>query len=141
MKKITILIYAIAIGFCFTLNSFAAHLNFTSYLTGDQETPVVVTNAKGTASYTMTNAGGLRYSVTVNGLSGPITASHFHLGSLKQNGPVIYNITSSFTGNTAMGTIAGPLPDSIVAAFMTGRVYINVHTAANPGGEIKVRLA
>ena len=141
MKKITILIYAIAIGFCFTLNSFAAHLNFTSYLTGDQETPVVVTNAKGTASYTMTNAGGLRYSVTVNGLSGPITASHFHLGSLKQNGPVIYNITSSFTGNTAMGTIAGPLPDSIVAAFMTGRVYINVHTAANPGGEIRGQVS
>ena len=137
MKKFQLFMFSVVLTFCFTLNTFAAHLNFTSYLTGEQETPVVMTTAKGTGTFTLTPAGGLRYSVTVNGLSGIITAAHFHMGSLKMNGPVVYDITGSFTGTTATGTISAPLPDSIIAALFTGRMYVNVHTASNPGGEIR----
>lgn len=121
----------------FTHIAYSAHLNFTAYLTGDQEASSVTTNAKGTAALTLTGSGGLRYSITVSGLSGLITGAHIHLGSTKVNGPVIFDLSTSFSGTTAYGTIAGPLPDSIVAALMTGRMYINVHTAANPNGEIR----
>jgi len=139
MYKTKLFLFIVALLICVTGNSFAAHLNFTSYLTGEQESPSVITNAKGTGTYTLT-AGGLRYTITVNGLSGPIVAAHFHIGTAKVNGPVVYNITGSFIGNTAAGTIAGPLPDSIIAFLMTGKIYVNVHTAANPGGEIRSQV-
>lgn len=135
MRKLLLL--PIFLFFFFSHITQSAHLNFTAYLTGDQESTPVSTGAKGTATLTLTGSGGLRYSITVNGLSGPIIGAHIHLGSTRVNGPVIFDLGSSFSGTTAYGTIAGPLPDSIVAALMTGRMYINVHTAANPNGEIR----
>jgi Cu/Zn superoxide dismutase len=114
--------------------AFGAHTNFKATLNGIQEVPPVTTTASGTGAFTMTNAGGLLYTITVNGLSGAITAAHFHLGAAGTAGPVIQAIT--FSGTTAVGTWA-PLADSIVAALYAGRIYVNVHTAANPGGEIR----
>ena len=137
MKKINRFLFTALLTFILFANSFAAHSNFTAYFTGDQQTPVVVTGAKGTGTFTLTGAGGLRYSITVNGLSGPVAAAHFHLGSLKVNGPVIFDITSSFIGTTATGIIAAPLADTIIAALLSNKMYVNVHTAANPGGEIR----
>jgi len=119
----------------------AAHTNFRANLTGAQEVPAVVTNATGTAVLTLTPAGGLSFIVTVNGLSGPITGAHFHLGAAGTNGNVVFDITSRFTGTSATGTWRSTdtpaLADSIIAAFLAGRIYVNVHTAANPGGEIR----
>ncbi|MEO8209905.1 MAG: CHRD domain-containing protein [bacterium] len=137
MKKCKLFLIALTLIFIYSTNSFSAHSNFTASLTGEQEVPNVTTPGKGTATLTLTGAGGLRYAITVNDLSGPIVGAHFHLGSVKQNGPIIYNITASFVGNSAVGTIAGPLPDSIVAALLTSNMYVNVHTALNPSGEIR----
>ena len=134
MRKLTF--FLLSLFFTFS-NLFAAHSNFTAYLTGNQEVPAVITGATGSAAITLTAAGGIIYTITVNGLSGPITGAHFHLGTLKQAGPVIFPITSSFNGNTAFGNIAAPIADTIIAAFLTGKMYVNVHTAANPGGEIR----
>lgn len=114
--------------------TFGAHTNFKATLTGIQEVPPVATAASGVGAFTMTNAGGLLYTITVGGLSGPITAAHFHLGAAGVVGPVIQAIT--FTGTTATGTWT-PLADSIVAALFAERIYVNIHTAANPGGEIR----
>ncbi len=115
--------------------AFGAHTNFKATLTGAQEVPAVTTNATGTAVMTLTPAG-LVYLITANGLSGTITGAHFHLGAAGTNGPVLIDLTSSFGGRTtATGTLT--LPDSVVAAFLTGRIYLNLHTAANPNGEIR----
>jgi len=137
MKKIKLFLFALSLLFIHSTNSFSAHSNFTASLTGNQENPAVLTSASGTAALTLTGAGGLRYAITVTGLSGPIVSAHLHMGPLKQNGPVVYDIFSSFIGNSAVGSIAGPLPDSVVAALLTGRMYVNIHTSANPGGEIR----
>ena len=138
MKKVFNVI--LVLTFLLSTKIFAAHLNFTASLTGLQEVPAVSTSASGTGAFTLTTAGGLNFIITVNGLSGPITAAHFHFGSLKQNGPIVKDI-SSFTGNTASGswksTDAQPLNDSLIAALMTGKIYVNIHTSANPGGEIR----
>jgi hypothetical protein len=116
----------------------SAGTGFTANLDGDQEVPSVTTNATGTASLTLTGAG-LAFSLTVEGLT--FTAAHFHNGALGANGPVVRAITSDFTGNTASGlwtsTDSEPLTPGLINELLAGNIYINVHTTANPGGEIR----
>jgi hypothetical protein len=76
----------------------------------------------------------LRYDITVNKLSGTISSSHFHY--LPTTG-VVQAIT--FNGKTASGTWSN-IPDTLVDALFKGNIYVNVHTASFPGGEIRGRL-
>src|SRR5439155_1627888 len=85
---------------------------------------------------------GLAFAVTVDGLTGPITAAHFHNGAPGVNGGVVRPITTEFgAGNTAVGvwkpSDASPLTPALIAELIQGNLYVNVHTAANPGGEIR----
>jgi len=96
---------------------------------------------KGTGSFWLNSAGtAINYSITVDGLSGPLLAGHFHDAAAGTAGGVVK--TLSFVNNTATGTWSSsdatqPLTDSMVTEFVDGRLYINVHTSANPGGEIR----
>ena len=110
-------------------------------LNGDQENPPVTTSAHGAGKFTLNASGSrLTYDVTVSGLSGPITASHFHNAAAGVNGPVVRNI--SFTNDASSGVwlssdATQPLTPALVAELLAGNLYVNVHTAANPGGEIR----
>lgn len=134
MQSLRTLLALLAAGVLCAGAAFSAHTNFRATLTGTQEVPPVTTTASGTGAFTMTGTGGLVYSITVTGLSGPITGAHFHLGAAGIAGPVVQGIT--FSGTTATGTWSG-IPDSLVQALLEGRIYVNIHTAANPGGEIR----
>jgi hypothetical protein len=116
-------------------------ITFRAKMDGAQEVPSVTTNATGTAVFVLnTTATALTYNITVHGLSGPISASHFHDGAIGVAGGVIKNI--SFTGNTASGTwsttdASQPLTDSLLADLIRGKLYVNAHTPQNPNGEIR----
>ncbi|MBI5794194.1 CHRD domain-containing protein [Candidatus Uhrbacteria bacterium] len=115
----------------------AGNVSFTSNLTGDQEVPTVVTTARGTGSFVLT-ADGLQYDVTVINLSGSlITGAHFHMAAIGTNGPVVMPIT--FSGNRAVGTWTD-IPLDQRNALLNGNIYVNVHTAAHPDGEIRGQL-
>ncbi len=109
-------------------------------LTAEQQTHLVSSMAKGTAYCSLTDAG-LAFRVSVDGLSGPITAAHFHNGAMGKDGPVVRTITADLTGNTAEGLWtsgdAEPLTDALIRELLAGNLYLNVHTAANPPGEIR----
>ncbi|MCB9267650.1 MAG: CHRD domain-containing protein [Lewinellaceae bacterium] len=111
---------------------------FSAKLTGDQENPAVATAARGTGAFVLTG-GGLAFSVTVEGLD--FTAAHFHNNAIGANGGVVRDIGGDFVGNTASGiwtsADAQPLTDELIRALLLGNLYVNVHTAANPGGEIR----
>lgn len=118
-----------------------AEAHFTARMDGLQENPPVVTGATGTGCFTLSSQG-LHFAVTVNGLSGPITAAHFHVGGRGVNGGVLRDIGAEFAGdNTAIGlwrpTDAQPLNAAAIEALERGDLYVNIHTAANPGGEIR----
>ncbi len=116
-------------------------ITFTAKMDGNQETPSVTTNATGTGSFVLSSNGTkLSYHITVNGLSGAITGSHFHNAVVGTSGGVVKNIT--FNGNTAVGVWSTtdtnqPLTDLLLSELLKGRLYVNVHTAANPSGEIR----
>jgi CHRD domain/Secretion system C-terminal sorting domain len=112
--------------------------HFTANFTGDQENPAVTTSATGTGSFTLTSKG-LEFNITVEGLT--FTAAHFHNGAIGVNGGVVRTITGDFTGNTASGiwtsTDSEPLTPALVTDLLAGNLYVNLHTAANPGGELR----
>jgi hypothetical protein len=85
-----------------------------------------------------------------------VTASHIHLGAVTNPvtaGPVIINLflpnrppeTGTLTGRVAEGTITNANNstislDSLRVLFNNGNAYANVHTTANPGGEIRDQI-
>jgi hypothetical protein len=77
----------------------------------------------------------LKWKVSYSGLSGPATAAHFH-GPAEpgKNAGVMIPIQNIAT-SPAEGSAT--LTDAQAADLMGGRLYVNVHTAANPGGEIR----
>ena len=107
-------------------------------LTGQQENPPLTSNGRGTGVFVW-NADGLHYWLTVNGLSGTINAAHFHNAPTGQNGGVVREIT--FNGNSASGvwtrSDSRPLTPELLNAILAGNIYVNVHTAQNPSGEIR----
>ncbi|MFA5834062.1 MAG: CHRD domain-containing protein [Bacteroidota bacterium] len=85
----------------------------------------------------------IHYRITVAGLSGEITGAHIHYGAKGVNGPVLKPL--NFFGNTASGIWStldstNKLNDSLVTALVRGRLYVNIHTAAHPGGEIRGQI-
>lgn len=107
-------------------------------LTGASEVPPVTSSASGTGwlsvnPFTMAVAG--RIETTLTGA----TAAHVHRGALTVAGPVVIPLTSPSPGAwvTADGAV---ITDELLARFMEGNLYYNVHTPANPGGEIRGQL-
>ncbi len=78
-------------------------------------------------------------NVSVNGLSGPITGIHVHEAPVGENGGVVFDLTDFVVGNRVQTTLTGISADEL-AKFLTGAYYLNVHTEANTGGEIRGQL-
>jgi len=103
-------------------------------------TLVVPSSGNGSSGFSYHNDS-LWFDLTVNGLTGPITASHIHLGKTGVNGPVVYDLTPFVNGNKIKGVITGiVLGNGDVAKFLEGEYYVNVHTSANPAGEIRGQI-
>ena len=106
-------------------------------LSGANEVPAVTTSASGTGTVTITADRSVRVNVTVTGMTA--TASHIHEGAAGTNGPVIVPFTK--TGdNTFAAPEGAKLTESQYASYKAGNLYINVHSAKNPGGEIRAQL-
>ncbi len=74
------------------------------------------------------------YTATYSGLTGPAVAAHFHLAATPGgNGPPV--VPAVVTASPIKGTAT--LTDAQIADLNAGKWYFNVHTAANPGGEIR----
>ncbi|MFD2786375.1 CHRD domain-containing protein [Hymenobacter rubripertinctus] len=112
---------------------------YTAELLGSQEVPPVVTNASGYGTFSLSQQQDkLRFRVILSGLSGPVVNTHFHKGAAGTSGAVIVDLKPYLSGNVIEGEIT-PTAE-FLAALAIGQIYINVHTAANTGGEIRSQL-
>jgi len=76
-------------------------------------------------------------SVTTTGIAG--TAAHIHLAAPGRNGPVIVPLNK--TGDNVWSVPPGiRLNDAQYEAFKLGNLYVNVHSANNPAGEIRGQI-
>jgi hypothetical protein len=162
MKRTTsILVFVLGALFLSVSLVSAAVLNYRAHLSGRYEIPFVVdTQAQGQALFQMKDDGtGMSYKVNVANLEN-ITMAHIHRlpASGTGNGPIIAWLYPSappavLIPGTTNGTLAeGVLTDmnvvldyngdgvkdlkDVVDAIEAGDTYVNVHTQANPGGEI-----
>ena len=105
-------------------------------LDGKSEVPPNASAATGTADIDYDPASKkLSWKVTYSGLSGPATAAHFHgPAEAGKNAGVAVAIP-----NAASSPVEGSatLTDAQAADLLAGKLYVNIHTAANPGGEIR----
>ena len=115
------------------------HLLLTARLSGAQEMPAVATTGQGVAAITVNSRRDTIFiQAAFSGLSGPITGAHFHDAPAGSNAPVSVNLISMLRGNRLSGFLAGAQVTPLrIARLLRGLVYLNVHTAANPGGEIR----
>jgi len=134
----------------FTFLDKAAPVLFTSNIDAQFEVPrpVVEGNPNGRAFFFLDDDGeSLVYFAFANGLSGDLTAAHLHLAPLTQSGPVVLPLQTIFGrfvfGRIDASAVVGPLAagddplDNLIAEMSAGTAYINLHTAANPAGEIR----
>jgi hypothetical protein len=113
--------------------------SLTARLSGASEVPPTQSNAKGDLQATLDkNTRVMTWTLQVSGLSGPPTAAHFHgPAPAGENAGVAapITITGQPTDNGVVTLTAAQMDD-----LMAGRWYVNVHTAANPNGEIRGQM-
>ena len=125
---------ALGAAFAFAGPAFADKMKVT--LDGKAEVPPNTSAGKGTADLDWDAASKkLSWKLTYSGLSGPATAAHFHgPAEAGKNAGVAVAIPNA-TASPVEGNAT--LTDAQAADLAAGKYYINIHTAANPGGEIR----
>lgn len=119
----------------------------TANLTGSQEVPPVSTTASGQAIMSYDDVSKLfNLAVYEVGISqSDIVGAHIHVGAPGVNGPVIYDLDggASWSGGGVIFSrfiTGGLFPAAHEAHLLAGNTYINIHTPAHPGGEIRGQL-
>lgn len=106
-------------------------------LSGSNEVPPVTTSASGSGTITVGADKSVSGSVTTTGVAG--VAAHIHQGARGNNGPVIVPLTK--TSDNVWSVPAGTkFTDAQYDAYKAGGLYVNVHSAANKGGEIRGQI-
>ena len=112
--------------------------SFGGFLSGEAEVPALDVAGTGLVSMHYTsNTNVLEINALVDGLTGPITGAHLHLAPEGENGDVVEGLTDFIAGNAIKVKLqAGDYIDDLRA----GNIYLNIHTAANPSGELRAQL-
>ena len=113
---------------------------FSAKLSGTSEVPANTSTGSGTLEASLdTQSNVLNWTVTYTGLTGAVKAGHFH-------GPAAAGanagVALGFTGGVESpikGTAT--LTAAQAADLLAGKWYVNLHTAANPGGEVRGQVA
>jgi hypothetical protein len=106
-------------------------------LSGAEEVPPVNTQASGLNRIAVIGDKTVTGSVEVRNLDA--TGAHIHLAPKGQNGPVIIPLVK--TGENVWSVPPNTMLSSAqFDAFRSGNLYVNVHSAANPNGEIRGQL-
>ncbi|MEM7226850.1 MAG: spondin domain-containing protein [Pseudomonadota bacterium] len=127
------------------------NVRFRSALSPDQEVQPdpVDSEGRGNARTTARNGEEVRVRISFNRLSGPLTMAHLHLGAAGTNGPVVVDMGSAIRNRSVnftvtAGDLTGPLAGQDLVALLNelaaGNIYVNLHTAEFPAGELRGQL-
>jgi len=130
----TLMLAALAMTSPASAEKIAMKLNLTSA----SEVPPNDSTAKGTADVDFDTASKvLTWKVNYSGLTGPATMAHFH-GPAEPGKNAGIMVPFKDVASGAQGSAT--LTDAQAAALMDGKMYVNVHTKAHPGGEIRAQV-
>jgi hypothetical protein len=141
MKNVMCVAGAAVLGAALLCGATAARaelVKLQAELKGSNEVPPNTSAATGTAEATLdTDTKFLTYTITYSGLTGPAMGAHFHGPSeAGKNAGIVLPF------KTVQSPIQGTatLTDSQAADLLAGKWYANIHTAANPGGELRGQM-
>jgi hypothetical protein len=106
-------------------------------LSGEEEVPPVSTSASGSGNIKVADDGSVSGSVTTRGIKG--TMAHIHVGAAGANGPVIVPLQQTSDGVWSVPAGAKLTGEQLVR-YKAGDLYVNVHSEAHKGGEIRAQL-
>ena len=140
MRKIVVLLVA-ACALTLTAGSLAAthSAGWSAKLDASQEIPKQSVKAPAAnGAFTATISGGkLHWKLTFSKLTGPASAAHIHIGAMGKAGNVLVPLCGPCKSG-ASGS--APLTAVLKKDFAKHLLYVNVHTAKNPGGEIRGQI-
>jgi hypothetical protein len=118
----------------------ASPIMIAAKLTAKQEVPKqVVKNTKASGSFTGDITGTkLTWTLKFSHLTGPATAAHIHLGAMGVSGNVVVPLCTPCK-SPVKGT--AKLTKALLKDLKAHKLYVNVHTAKNPNGEIRGQLS
>lgn len=140
LVSVSLLGLTFTLGACGSMSTASNTVALTASLSGQNEVPANASTASGTVKASLdTSNNTLTWTVTYTGLSGPAKAGHFH-------GPAVAGQNAGVAQGFA-GSVESPIQGSatLTAAqasdLLAGKWYVNLHTAANPGGEIRGQVS
>ncbi len=137
--------------------AFADSLVFKADLSGAEEVPPIVSEASGSAKFRV-DPGLTKIVVDLDIRNGTdilaIAGAHIHCAVAGANGPVAAFLAGAVPGgldgnislrltiddDNIIDDVCGATVAELVAAFASGDAYVNVHSAANPGGEVRGQI-
>jgi hypothetical protein len=133
-KRTSMLIAALVLGGCASMGGDQA---VQVRLTGAEEVPPVNTSATGSGTVTVGEDKSVTGKISTQGIAG--AAAHIHEAAAGSNGPVI--VPMDKTSDNEWSTKPGAkLTDAQYESYKAGRLYFNVHSAQNKGGEIRGQI-
>ena len=132
-KRMNVITFSLALAFGIAS---AAAIAADVKLSGDQEVPPVKSAGSASGAITIGDDGAVSGSVTATGFTP--TAAHIHQAAAGKNGPVIVPFTKE--GDKFSAPAGAKLTPDQLKAYKAGELYVNVHSAANPGGEVRAQL-
>ena len=120
--------------------AFAEVINFSVELSGAAEVPPNDSAGTGTLEATLdTDSKILKYTVTYEGLTGPVTGAHFHgPADATANAPPVVPVPEDMLASPIEGEAT--LTDDQIAEIQNHMWYFNIHTAQYPDGELRGQL-
>lgn len=131
-------------------------VRFRAALTGAEEVPPVTTAASGTSEFTLSRTNDTLFvSITVSGLSN-VRFGHFHAAARGVNGGVVAFLVDPptltgvqngrigkqfITAANLSGALANQPLSALIDQMRAGNIYVNLHTDANTGGELRGQVA
>jgi hypothetical protein len=131
MLRLAVLLWAVAGG----VPALADEIPIS--LRGDHEVPPVATRAAGSGVLTIGKDMSIGGGIATTGVAG--TMAHIHIGKAGTNGPVAVTLTRS--GNDGWRVPPDTrLTEAQYQAYLAGELYVNVHSEAHKGGEIRGQI-
>jgi Cu/Zn superoxide dismutase len=154
MGKVKVLLLVMLAVVFAASTSFALEHEFKAKLTPKEETKKPKAKSSGKAEFKVSKDGKvLSYELHVKHIKN-VNGAHIHVGKKGEDGPPIVNLFTGekkgkFSGELAKGNITaedlmgdykGKTLDDLVGLMRSGDTYVNVHTDANPDGEIRGQI-